>query len=141
MQTNFQPGELVFPAKVDLEGKEDYLVKLVNDSGVAKVNLPGATTDITPYVVTDTNKGADANCSVLPIQPGRNFRAKLHGTCVPGATLVLAGMNDGATVAGMVESIPATAGNYRVIGIAEEAGVDGQSVLVRAYFDLITVTE
>lgn len=141
MQTNFQPGELVFPAKVDLEGKEDYLVKLVNDSGVAKVNLPSAATDLTPYIVTDTNKGAGANVSVKPIQHGGNFRAKLKSTCAAGDLLVLAAPGDDGADAGKVMALPETAGNYRQIGIAEEAGVDGQSVLIRAFPDLVTVTE
>jgi hypothetical protein len=35
--------------------------------------------------------------------------------------------------AGMVRLIPTAAGTYRVIAIAEEAGVDGQLVLCRPY--------
>ena len=51
-------------------------------------------------------------------------------SCNPGDQLVLA---DVATPAdkGKVRVLPATAGTYRVLGIAEQVGVDGQLVLFR----------
>jgi len=57
-------------------------------------------------------------------------RVALKGTCNPGDVLVLA---DVATAAdkGKVRALPAVAGTYRGLGIAEQAGVDGQLVLVR----------
>ena len=64
----------------------------------------------------------------------------LKGTCNPGDVLVLA---DVATAAdkGKVRTLPAAAGTYRVLGIAEQAGVDGQSVLARpAMVGNVTVT-
>ena len=144
MQTNIQPGELVFAAKVDLEGKEDRLVKLtaVNTDGRATVDLPSAATDLVQFVLTDTNKGEGANVSCLPLSPDRNVRVSLTGTCNAGTLLVLADPDaDDGVNAGKVTALPVTPGNYRVVGVAEEVGVAGQSVLMRPYFDLVTVTE
>jgi hypothetical protein len=143
MQTNVQHGERVFAAKVDLEGKEDRLVKLTAvANGRSTVDLPSAVTDLVQFVVTDTNKGVGANVSCLPLSPDWNVRVALKGTCNSGTMLVLADpeADDGAD-AGKVTALPVTAGNYRVVGIAEEVGVNGQSVLMRPYFDLVTVTE
>jgi hypothetical protein len=70
-----------------------------------------------------------ALASVTPIVPERNTRLKLKGTCNPGDQLVLAAI--AGSDAGMVRLIPTAGGTYRVIAIAEEAGVDGQLVLCR----------
>ena len=78
--------------------------------------------------------------SVRPIEPARTVRIKLKSTCNPGDVLVLA---DVATAAdkGKVRALPATSGTYRGLAIAEEAGVDGQTVLCRpAMLGNITVT-
>ena len=40
---------------------------------------------------------------------------------------------------GKVRKVPATSGTYRLIGIAEEAFVDGQLVRVRPTFGSVTV--
>lgn len=143
MQTNVQHGERVFVAKVNLAGKQDRLVKLASElSGTrTMVQLPTSVTDLTPYVVTDTNTGIGANVSVLPLSPDQNVRVALKGTCTPGTLLALAAPGDDGADAGKVTALPSDAGNYRVVGIAEEQGVDGQSVLMRPYFDLVTVTE
>jgi hypothetical protein len=73
------------------------------------------------------------------LEPARNVRVTLSGTCVPGDQLVLATPN--GTVDGMVVKLPAAAGTYRLIGIAEETGANGQAVLLRPVGQrLITVT-
>ena len=89
MQTNIQPGELVFAAKVDLEGKEDRLVKLtaVNTDGRATVDLPSAATDLVQFVLTDTNKGEGANVSCLPLSPS-NTSLAVPGSSTRGSTLL-----------------------------------------------------
>ena len=56
------------------------------------------------------------------------MRVPLKGTCNPGDTLVLADVGTAADT-GKVRALPATPGTYRGLAIAEEAGVDGQSVL------------
>lgn len=139
MQTNVQPGELVFTAKTDLDGKEGHLVKIVNDSGKATVGLPSAVTDNVLFVLTDCYPGAGNRVSCLPLSPSYNIRVWLDGTCVPGDVLVLHA-SDG-TPTGKVTKLPSTAGNYRKVGIAEEAGVDGQLIRLRPQLELVTVTE
>ncbi|MDD4175075.1 MAG: hypothetical protein PHN34_12620, partial [Kiritimatiellae bacterium] len=56
--------------------------------------------------------------------------AVLKGTCNPGDVIVLADTGTAADK-GKVRALPAAAGTYRGLGIAEEKGVDGQSVLFR----------
>jgi hypothetical protein len=124
----------------DLAGKEARLVKLTHDTGVAEVKLPEINSDHVPYVLIEG--AADAKLvSVRPMQADRNVRIALKGACNPGDVMVLA---DVATDAdrGKVRALPATAGTYRGLGIAEQAGVDGQLVLVRpAMIGNITVAD
>ena len=71
--------------------------------------------------------------------PNRSVRIVAKGTGNPGDLLVLA---DGATVAadkGKVRKVPATAGTYRLVAIAEEAFADGQLVKARPTFGTVTV--
>jgi N-acetylglutamate synthase/N-acetylornithine aminotransferase len=129
-QSNTRTGSFPVLAGEDLTAKEGYLVKMTHDTGVPEVKLPAAITDITPYVVGD-GAGDTKLAEVIPIVAERNVRLKLKGTCNPGDQLVLAAI--AGSDAGMVRLIPVAAGTYRVIAIAEEAGVDGQLVLCRPY--------
>ena len=63
-----------------------------------------------------------------PLTPNRTVRVIAKGTGNPGDLLVLA---DGVTTAadkGKVRKVPDDDGTYRLVGIAEEAFVDGQLV-------------
>jgi hypothetical protein len=137
-QSNTRVGDIRVLAGEALTGKEGFLVKMTNDTGVAEVKLPAAITDYALYAVIEG--AADAELvSVRPVQADRNVRLKLKGTCNPGDVLVLAAI--AGSDAGMVRALPATAGTYRGLAIAEEAGVDGQLVLARpAMLGNITVT-
>jgi hypothetical protein len=128
-QSNTRVGDIRVLAGEDLTGKEGRLVKMGHDGGVPEVTLPEANSDHVPYVLIEGAADA-ALVSVRPMQADRNVRVVLKGTCNPGDVMVLA---DVATAAdkGKVRALPATAGTYRGIGIAEQAGVDGQLVLVR----------
>ena len=127
-QSNTRVGSFRVLAGENLTSKEGYLVTMTHDTGVAEVKLPAAITDITPYVVGEG--GADtALVTVIPLIAERNVRIVLKGTCNPGDQLVLAAI--AGSDAGMVRVLPAGAGTYRVIAIAEEKGVDGQLVLTR----------
>jgi hypothetical protein len=139
MQTNVQPGELVFQAMVNLEGKEGHLVKLAGPNAKPAVKLPEAATDLVQFVLTDCNYGIGAPASCLPLSPSYNVRVWLTGTCSIGDVLVL-DPNDGEPT-GKVTKKPTAAGNYRVVGIAEENGVDGQLIRMRPHCELVTVTE
>ena len=128
-QTNTRTGAIRVLAGEDLTDKEGRLVVMTHDTGVPEVKLPSAITDLAVYQLNDG--AADAELvDVEPVEPGRNIRAVLKGTCNPGDSLVLA---DPGTAAdkGKVRTVPAAAGTYRVLAIAEEKGVDGQLVLCR----------
>jgi len=139
-QSNTRVGDFRVLAGENLTGMEGRLVKMGHDTGVAEVTLPGANSDHVPYVLIEG--GADGNLvSVRPVQADRNVRITLKGTCNPGDVMVLA---DVATAAdkGKVRVLPAAPGTYRGIAIAEQAGVDGQLVLVRpAAIGNMTVSE
>ena len=119
LQSNTQEGRKVFPAQTSLAGTEGLLVKIVNASGVANVQLPTLRTDLCPFLVHDgsfnSNPGAYA-AAVWPLSPERNYRVQLSGTCNPGDTLVLADptLNSGAQ-AGMIAALPAP-GSGLVLG-------------------------
>jgi len=136
-QSNTREGAFVVLAGEALTDKEGYLVKMTHDTGVPEVKLPAAITDVAPYVVIEG--GADAaKVVVAPLTPGRSVRLSLKGTCNPGDQLVLADTGD----FGKVRTLPTAAGTYRVIAIAEEAGVDTQLVLARpCEVGNVTVTE
>jgi hypothetical protein len=128
-QSNTMVGDIRVLAGEALVGMEGRLVKMGHDCGAPEVTLPSANSDLALYVVIEG--GADASrVSVRPMQADRNVRIVLKGTCNPGDPLVLA---DVATAAdkGKVRVMPATAGTYRGLGIAEQVGVDGQLVLMR----------
>ena len=138
-QTNVMQGDFPVVAGEDLTGKEDLLVKLVNDGGALKTQLPAANGDYAFFLLIEGTAAAK-NASLRPMEPNRSVRLKLKGTCNPGDVLVLA---DVATAAdkGKIRALPATAGTYRALAIAQEAGVDGQLVLCRpAMIGNITVT-
>jgi len=138
-QSNTRAGDIRVLAGEALTGKEGYLVALTHDGGVAEVKLPAAITDYALYVVIEGAADA-ANVSVRPLQPDRNVRLKLKGVCNPGDVLVLAAI--AGSDAGMVRALPSSAGTYRGVALAEEAGVDGQLVLARpAMIGNITVSE
>ena len=128
-QSNTRVGDIRVLAGADLTGMEDRLVVMGQNAGVAQVTLPAANSDLALYVLTEDGDSGDL-VAVRPLQPDRNVRVALKGTCNPGDVMVLA---DVATAAdkGKLRSLPAAAGTYRVLGIAEQAGVDGQLVLVR----------
>ena len=139
-QTNTRVGDIAVLAGEDLTDKEGRLVKMTHDSGVAEVLLPADNGDYALYAVIEG--GADAvMVSVRPIQANRNVRLVLKGTCNPGDSLVLADVGTAADK-GKLRTLPEAAGTYRVLAIAEEAGVDGQLVLARpAMLGNVTVVE
>ena len=99
------------------------MVVLVDNSGEPAIALPSAQTDI-PYgkLVLD----GEEQVEVMFLDPCVNTNLVLKGTCVPGDTLVLAD----PTTAGDEGKVEVGATGY-VIGIAEEAGEDGQWIKVR----------
>ena len=128
-QSNTRVGDFRLLAGENLTGMEDRLVVMGQDAGVAEVALPASNSDFAVYLLVEG--GADGKLvSVRPVQPDRNVRVVLKGTCNPGDVMVLA---DVATPAdkGKVRVLPTAPGTYRCLVIAEQVGVDGQLVLVR----------
>lgn len=126
-QSNTRVGDIRMKAGCDLTGKQGYLAKM-NDAFGPVVELVKFNGDRPLYVVIE---GATtmALASVRPLEPGRNVRLVLSGTCNPGNTLV-AMVEEGANN-GKVQALPEAAGTYCGVAVAEEAGVDGQLVLAR----------
>jgi hypothetical protein len=126
-QNNTKEGIKVFATTADLTGKEGSLIKLVNNSGSVAAALPAAVTDICPFILIRVNSATEVECA--PFVAERNYRVRLEGAVVPGGTLILAtGADAGKLVAGATGNVNA---------IAEEAGVDGQLVLVRPVFRVV----
>jgi len=139
-QSDTRSGTFRVLAGEDLSEKKGYLAVLTHDTGVPEVILPATNGAYALYLVDDG--GADAEyVDVEPLEAGRNVRAVLKGTCNPGDVLVLADTGAAADK-GKVRALPAAAGTYFGLAIAEEKGADGQLVLCRpAMIGVITVSE
>ena len=140
-QSNTQEGDFLVTANEDLSTYADVLVAPYNSGGQLVVTRPAANNDYAVYVLLyGAVQGAQA--TVRPLNPNRTSRIVAKGTGNPGDLLVLA---DGVTTAadkGKVRSVASLAsgsGTYRVVGIAEEAFVDGQLVRTRPTTGTVTV--
>ncbi len=136
-QTNVKTGPIAMRCGEYLALATNHLVKLTHDAGTPQMVIPPSQEDITPYLVLE-GTGTGGIGSFQPLEPSKNVRIPIAGTCNPGDILVLG--NPGFEQAGRVTVLPSEPGNYRTIGIAEEAAVDGQHVLLRPYLAPITVT-
>ncbi|GEM_PF-1551650 len=94
--------------------------------GVAEMPTNGL--QAVPYVVTDV-AATGALCDCLPLTGAANARCELAGTCEPGDWLVSAG--DGRVAKGEAGCAAC------LVGIAEEAGADGQRVLFRPHAGML----
>jgi hypothetical protein len=137
-QSNTQEGDLLITANQNLSAYADVLVAPYNNGGTLVVTLPVANNDPAVYVLL-YGAPVGGQATVRPLSPNRTVRVVAKGTGNPGDLLVLA---DVATDAGKVRSkagLTAGSGTYRVVGIAEEAFVDGQLVRTRPTFGTVTV--
>jgi hypothetical protein len=140
-QSNTQEGDLLLSAGEDLSTYADVLVALYNSGGLAVVTRPAANNDYAVYALI-YGATPNGNATVRPLNPNRSVRVTAKGAGNPGDLLVLA---DGVTTAadkGKVRSkatLTASSGTYRLVGIAEEAFVDGQLVKMRPTFGTVTV--
>lgn len=135
-QNNVQGAIVSRIAGEDLTGKEGLLAKLAS----AGMLLPEANTDMTNYVILG-GAASGAYADVAALSPERNYRVRLKGTCAKGDRICLADVGTAADI-GKVRALPTAAGSYRCFAQAEEAGVDGQLVLVRPCgAETITVSE
>lgn len=133
-QTNTKKGVFVDRAAETLTDKEGRLVSLA----AAGVSLNASASVVQPYLLVDGGASGDP-VAVLPLTPEQPVRIPLVGTCAKGDTLVVADPTTAANKGG-VRVLPAAAGTYGIVGIAEEAGVDGQTVLVRPHLTGVKTT-
>lgn len=126
-QSNTRVGDIRMRAGGDLTGKNGFLAKMTDVFGPA-VDLVKFAGESPLYVVIE-GVAPPQHASVRPLEPGRNVRLALLGTCNPGDTLIAvvnADVNNGK-----VKALPTEAGTYFGVAVAEEAGVDGQLILAR----------
>jgi hypothetical protein len=140
-QSNTQEGDLLLTTGEDLSTYADVLVAPYNSAGLLVVTRPAANNDYALYVLVYGAPPA-GKATVRPLNPNRTVRVTAKGAGNPGDLLVLA---DGVTTAadkGKVRSkagLTVGSGTYRVVGVAEEAFVDGQLVRMRPTFGSVTV--
>ena len=137
-QSNTHEGDILITANEDLSSYADVLVAPYNSSGQLVVTRPAANNDYAVYVLV-YGAPSGGKATVRPLNPNRTVRVTAKGAGNPGDLLSLA---DGVTTAadkGKVRKVPATSGTYRLVGVAEEAFVDGQLVRMRPTFGSVTV--
>lgn len=129
-QSNCHPGGITAVLAEDIAHRS-RLVVVEESGGILVCRLPNAVTDLALYLLNEAGEQGDV-VSLSPLVSGENIRIRLEGVCSAGEVLALADpTGDSGNDAGMVQDLPAVAGPYFSPGIAEEAGVDGQLVLVR----------
>jgi hypothetical protein len=124
-QSNTRRGSIQLPGNADLTGKENLLLKVVNNNGVPNFALPGAVTDICPYICMSGDIQGNLTSAEAP-DLNENCRILLDLTCNAGDKLALS-----PNIMGRVYAPQASAGSILVEFIAEEAGDAGQDVLCR----------
>ena len=132
-QSNTQQGQIVLPANINLKGKEGLLCQIIKSASTGKASFTIHNNEalVNPnFVITDGDE-QDKSTAALPLSPDRSVRVILAGACEAGDTLVAASVGGGT--AGRVRKLPATAGTYVIIGIAEEDGVNTQLVKLRPH--------
>ncbi|MBU4459268.1 MAG: hypothetical protein KJ579_01770 [Verrucomicrobia bacterium] len=120
--SNTREGLIQLPAAA--ANLTEGLLALIDVAGKAALATPS--TAAARFLIVDS----DANYATLcPIEPGRQVRVKLAGTCNPGDPLAVTAASKAAV---------ATSADRTVL-LAEEAGVDGQMVLARgvAYLPVV----
>lgn len=129
-QSNTTQGIFTGVAGEDLLGKRSRLLVLTNSGGKPVFVLPSANNAPAVYLCQDEAASGE-DIAVEAVQ-GKQYRIPLKGACNPGDVLVLADVS-AAEDKGKVRALPAAAGTYRPMFIAEEKGVDGQLVLCRRF--------
>jgi|SRR5579859_199437 len=122
-QSDTKEGAIALPANADLTGKDNSLVKIVNNNGLPNFALPTAVNDFAYFVLA---QGDVAGNTVYAEAPGldENVRLLFSGTCNPGDPLA----TNGAAF-GQIFKPANGAGALFVDWIAEEAGAGGTTAV------------
>ena len=124
-QSNTKKGARTLLGSVDLTGKENYLLKIVNDGGVAKFALPTAVTDQAVFICAS---GTTAGNEVTGESPSssENCRVLVNATVVPGDLLCL-----DPNAYGKLYVPAGSSGATNVLFVAEEGAAAGGLCLCR----------
>lgn len=125
-QSNTRTGAVIYPSSGSLADKEGYLIKPTTSGGVTKFAIAAAATDAAFYVCDDGGAAAGDDVKGLPLDPGIQLRVKVKSSSTGGN----AGDKLTLQTDGTVDTDPGS-GSRNLIGIAEEAYVAGQLVLLR----------
>lgn len=137
-QSNTKPGDINVVLGEAIAHRS-RLVVVEDEGGVLVARLPASESELALYLLNSPGAAGDV-VSASPLTAGENMRIRLEGACDAGGVLALADpTGDTGGDAGMVQALPDEAGLYYSPGIAEEAGEDGQLVLVRPCPRMVTV--
>jgi len=132
LQSDTRSGDITLLSNSNLTGKENYLLKIVNNNGAPNFDLPSAITDQAFYICMSGGAQALDTTGQAP-GLGENCRVFIDAACNPGDALALSKTNWGLLTK------PATGyGSGYYTFLAEEAGVAGQSIKVRRIPDRAT---
>lgn len=123
LQSDTREGAITLPASVNLTGLENYLWKIVNNSGVANLALPTAITDYA-YYIGASGDVAGNSVAAEAADIGENCRIAFSGNCNPGDVLSL---NQSAF--GQLYKPATGAGAVLYDWLAEEAGTGGTTTV------------
>lgn len=135
-QSNTIEGLITVTPNADLTGKEGFLARIVNSSGVAKADLPSAITQQCLYVI-EQGATTSGKAELRPLVSGRQVRIKAKGAGNPGDKAVPATTGDFGKI--RADATGLGGGSSALIGYFEEAFVDGQLALVR-YCPEVSIT-
>lgn len=124
-QSNTRRGDITLLGSVDLTGKENQALKIVNSGGVAKFALPTAITDMVPFICMSGDAAGSETAGEAPAR-NENCRVLVSGAVAPGDKLSLDPNNLGKFY---VAGAGAGATNYWYV--AEETAAANGLCLVR----------
>lgn len=118
-QSDTKLGAIALPANADLTGKDNSLVKIVNNNGAPNFGLPTGANDFAYFVLA---QGDVAGATVYAESPGmdENVRLLFSGNCNPGDPLAT-----NTAAYGQIFKPANGAGALSIDWIAEEAGAGG----------------
>jgi hypothetical protein len=134
-QSNVKPaGSRPFTAGEDLTDLEGRVLAF---SAAKTLSLPTTATAIALMLLLGGG-ASGAPVTAQSLLDGGQARVRLNGTCAAGDILVV-DVTSGNK--GKAKALPATAGSYFALGVAVEAGVDEQLVLIEPLPRLVTVAD
>ena len=126
-QSGCKSGPQIAIAGETLTGMEGRLVKKSNSSGSPMVILPNGIADDVLYVLVEGGASGEP-VTIEPLVPGKQFRAVTDDALVTGDNVTLAAID--GTKDGTVRKLPAGAGTYNRVALAEQSAAAGSLALL-----------